>query len=67
MALDLKEIIEYIKRDSVKYAVLEKKKIEGAIGPRDEAVQADADEHRCFHGEPLGPHAETPVCVRDRD
>ena len=29
--LDLKEIIEYIKRDSVKYAYLEKKKIEDAV------------------------------------
>ena len=28
---DLKEIIEYIKRDSIKYAYLEKKKIEEAI------------------------------------
>jgi len=29
--LDLKEIVDYIKRDSVKYAILEKKKIEEAI------------------------------------
>jgi toxin ParE1/3/4 len=29
--LDLKEIIDFIKRDSVKYAYLEKKKIEEAI------------------------------------
>ena len=28
---DLKEIVDYIKRDSVKYAYLEKKKIENAI------------------------------------
>ena len=28
---DLKEIVDYIKRDSVKYALLEKKKIEEAI------------------------------------
>jgi toxin ParE1/3/4 len=29
--LDLKEIVDFIKRDSIKYAILEKKKIEGAI------------------------------------
>ncbi|MGZ3874611.1 MAG: hypothetical protein ACXVJD_16950 [Mucilaginibacter sp.] len=29
--LDLKEIIEYIKRDSIKYAYLEKKKIIEAV------------------------------------
>ncbi len=28
---DLKEIVDYIKRDSVKYAILEKQKIEDAI------------------------------------
>lgn len=28
---DLREIVNYIKRDSVKYAFLERKKIEGAI------------------------------------
>ncbi|HWZ04383.1 MAG TPA: type II toxin-antitoxin system RelE/ParE family toxin [Mucilaginibacter sp.] len=28
---DLKEIVDYIKRDSIKYALLEKKKIEDAI------------------------------------
>jgi len=29
--IDLKEIVDYIKRDSVKYAILEKQKIQDAI------------------------------------
>ena len=28
---DLKEIVDYIKRDSIRYAMLEKKKIQDAI------------------------------------